>query len=561
MSHQRIVECVPNFSEGRDRAVIDAIAHALGSVAGARVLDVDPGAATNRTVMTLVGTPEAVLEAAFQGIRTAQQLIDMRKHTGAHARIGATDVCPFIPVSGVDMAECAELARRLGQRVGKELGIAVYFYEASASTPARRNLADVRAGEYEGLEAKLADPAWKPDCGPTQFNPKSGATVIGARPFLIAFNVNLNSRAKKLATEVANAIREQGKPQRSADGKLLKDAQGRTLYTPGRLKSVKAVGWFIEEYGRAQVSVNVTDFNVAGLEAVLDAADEEARAIGARVTGSELVGLVPLAALLQAGRHYLRRQGQCTGQSDARLVEVAVQSLGLSELKPFVPEQAIIEYRLRSERRSLAGLTLNAFADELASDSPAPGGGSVAGLVASLAAALCSMVANLTVAKKGYEHYDADNNRIAEASQALKAAFLRAVDDDTEAFEAFMTASRMPKVSAAEAAARTTALDVATRGAVAIPMSVLQRVPAVLRLASEVLEKGNRHAASDAATAAACALAAAEGALFNVLTNVHELDQSAAWVQQARSEAAQHMAVIRPAAGAVQRTFLARMEA
>ncbi|MSR75844.1 MAG: glutamate formimidoyltransferase [Planctomycetes bacterium] len=561
MSIERIVECVPNFSEGRERSIIDAIAKALDSVAGARVLDVDPGAATNRTVMTLVGAPEAVLEAAFQGIRVAQQLIDMRQHKGEHARIGATDVCPFIPVSGVSMEECAELARRLGKRVGNELGISVYLYEAAAATAQRRNLADVRAGEYEGLAAKLADPAWKPDYGPAQFNAQSGASVIGARPFLIAFNVNLNTRAKKLASDVANAIREQGTPQRGADGKLLKDAQGRTLTTPGRLKSVKAVGWIIEEYARAQVSVNVCDFNTTGVEAVFDAAEEEARALGARVTGSELVGLVPLAALLQAGRHYLKRQGQCSGQSDGRLIEVAVQSLGLAELKPFVPTQSIIEYRLRAETKTLAGLSLEAFADELASASPAPGGGSVAALVASLAAALCSMVANLTVGKKGYEQHDQDNNRIAETSQSLKGVFLRAIDEDTAAFDAYMAAMRLPKTSPVEAATRAAAMDVATRGAVAVPMSVLERIPSVLAIASEVLQKGNRNAASDAATAAACALAAAEGALYNVLTNIHELDQSVAWVAQARAQAARAMASIRPAAASVQSSFLSRMEA
>ncbi len=560
MNTERIVECVPNFSEGRDRAVIDAIARALGSVSGAQVLDVDPGAATNRTVITLVGNPESVLEAAFRGIQLAAELIDMSRHKGAHARIGATDVCPFIPVSGVSMEECAELARRLGQRVGTELGIPVYLYESAARTPERRNLADVRAGEYEGLAEKILQPAWKPDYGPAKFCARSGATVIGARPFLIAFNVNLNTRQKKLATEVANAVREQGRPQRGADGKLLKDTQGRTLCTPGRLKTVKAVGWVIEEYARAQVSVNVTNYEVAGLEAVLDACEEEARLLGVRVTGSELVGLVPLAAMRQAGRHYLAKQGQCTGQSDARLVEVAVQSLGLAELKPFKPHEAIIEWRLASGHKSLAGLTLEAFADELASDSPAPGGGSVAALVGSLGAALCSMVANLSVGRKGLEASDAVNNRVAQEAQALKAELLRAIDDDTQAFEEFMAASRLPKAHAAEAALRATALDAATQRAVEVPLHVLGRMLDVARLAAEALRHGNRNAASDAASAAACALAAAQAAHYNVLTNIRPLDPIPAWAADSGRRAATLMECVSSAAANVQREFLLRME-
>jgi glutamate formiminotransferase/formiminotetrahydrofolate cyclodeaminase len=560
MTSERIVECVPNFSEGRDKAVIDAIARALGSVNGATVLDVDPGAATNRTVITLVGSPEAVMEAAFRGIRTAAELIDMSVHKGAHARMGATDVCPFIPVTGVSMDECAELARKLGRRVGDELGIPVYLYESAASRPERRNLADVRAGEYEGLAEKMLQPAWKPDFGPVQFNARSGATVIGARPFLIAYNVNLNTKQKKLATEIANAVREQGRPQRGADGKLLKDAQGRTICTPGRLKTVKAVGWVIEEYSRAQVSVNVTNYEVAGLEAVFDACEEEARALGVRVTGSELVGLVPLAAMRQAGRYFLAKQGQCTGQSDARLVEVAVQSLGLAELKPFKPQEAIIEWRLAAGKKSLAGLTLEAFADELASDSPAPGGGSVAALVGSLGAALCSMVANLSVGRKGLEHADKANNAIAEAAQSLKAELLHAIDDDTQAFEEFMAASRLPKASPAEAAARAAALDRATKRAVDVPLHVLGRMGAVLRLAEGALENGNPNAASDAASAAACALAAAEAAHYNVLTNIRPLDPVPAWASEARANAATLMHSVSSAAAAVRGKFLVRME-
>jgi glutamate formiminotransferase/formiminotetrahydrofolate cyclodeaminase len=534
----KLVECVPNFSEGRDRSVIDRIAAALASVEGASVLDVDPGAATNRTVITVVGDPEAVVEAAFRGIRTASELIDMSRHRGEHPRIGATDVCPFVPVQGMTMEECAALARRLGERVGRELGIPVYLYEAAASTPARRNLADIRAGEYEGLPGKLADPEWAPDFGPAAFHPKSGATVIGARKFLVAYNVNLNTRSKKLAQEIAWAIREQGRPQRGPDGKVRKDGRGQTLHTPGRLPTVKAVGWFIEEYGRAQVSVNLTDFETAGLHDVFDACREEAQQLGLRVTGSELVGLLPLEALRRAGRHYLRAQGAATGVSDARLVEVAVQSLGLSEIAPFVAEDRVIEWRLRRGRPGLGELSLARFADEVASDSPAPGGGSVAALVGALAAGLVAMVGNLTVGRKGLEERASEADALAGKAQSLKDRLLRAIDEDTDAFHGVMAAMRMPRGTPEADAARATARAAALRRAVAVPAAVIDAAGEAVDLAARMLEVGNPQAASDAATAAACARAAAEGALFNVLTNLKDDPDGDAAGEGPRAESA-----------------------
>ncbi len=537
MSEPVIVECVPNFSEGKDRGVIDRIAAALGSVEGATVLDIDPGQATHRTVVTLVGHPEAVLEAAFRGIKASQELIDMSRHQGEHPRIGATDVCPFVPVSGITMEQCAELARRLGERVGRELKIPVYLYEAAAASPARRNLADIRAGEYEGLAKKILQPEWKPDFGPAQFDAKSGATVIGARKFLIAYNVNLNTRAKKLAQEIALEIREQGRPVKGPDGKPVKDAQGASVMKPGRLKNVKAVGWFIEEYGRAQVSINLTDYEVSGLHQVFDTCDEEARKLGLRVTGSELVGLVPKSALLAAGRHYLQRQAACTGVSEDRLIETAIQSLGLGDLAAFDPKTRIIENRLKPKGRSLSELSLKAFVDELGSDSPAPGGGSVAALVASLSAALTSMVGNLTVGRKGSEAHFAAADVLANSAQALKTRMLRAIDEDTEAFDRFMEASRLPKSTPAEIEHRTRVLDAATRQAIQVPLGVVTQCVSAAKLAQDMLPIGNPNAASDAATAGSCALAAAEGALYNVLTNLKGYSGDSAFADDARNRA------------------------
>ena len=555
---KKIVECVPNFSEGQDQAVIDQIVAAMDAVDGAAVLDVDPGAATNRTVVTVVGDPDAVCSAAFEGIRVASELIDMSRHSGEHARQGATDVCPFVPVSGVTMDECVALAQRLGGRVGDELGIPVYLYEDAASKPERRNLAKVRAGEYEGLEAKLASPEGAPDFGPTSFNARSGATAVGARKFLIAYNVNLNTRDKRVATEVALEVREQGRNMRGPDGKFVRDESGEPIKRPGRLQTVKAVGWVIEEYNRAQISCNLTDCEVASLHDVFDACEEEARKIGARVTGSELVGLVPLDAMLAAGRHYLGRMGRSTGLPEARVIEAAVQSLGLSEISPFDAADRIIEYRLRGGG-DLVTRTVKDFIDETSSESPAPGGGSVAAVCGSLGAALVAMVGNLTVGKRKMEGAWAACERISVRAQELKDAFLDDIDRDTDAFNAFMAAMRLKASTPEEEAGKKQAMIDATKGAIMVPFGVLERTPAVVEIASEVLDIGNPNAASDAATAAACAVACAEGALYNVLTNMKDFEGDAEWAADFRARALKLVDDVRSSARQVSESFVDRM--
>jgi glutamate formiminotransferase/formiminotetrahydrofolate cyclodeaminase len=530
----RLVECVPNFSEGRDRATIDAIADSVRGVDGVDLLDVDPGRATNRTVYTFVGEPLACAEAAFRAIRTAAERIDMRAHRGEHPRLGATDVVPFIPLAGTAMADCVELAKSLGRRVAQELGIPVYLYESAASRPERRNLSDIRAGEYEKLEAKLRDPAWAPDFGEARFHAKAGATVIGAREFLIAYNVDLNTRDRKLAQEIALTIREAGRAQRDAAGEIVRDAEGVSLKVPGTLRAVKAVGWVIDEYGRAQVSINLTDFKTTPLHAVFDECVRVADDLGVRVTGSEIVGLVPLEAMLQAGRHYLRRQKRSTGQPEARLVECAMQSLGLSDVSPFDPAKKIIEYRIRKEGRTLRGMTLAAFADELSTESPAPGGGSVASLCGAIAAALATMVGNLTHGRKGQEADWAEMERIARAGQDLKDAFLLDIDRDTDSFNAVLAAMRMPKNDEAEKAARAQAIEIANQGATLVPLGVLERSVEALRLATIAGERGNPNSVSDAGVAALCGLACAEGAFYNVRINLKSLTapESAAFIAE-----------------------------
>jgi glutamate formiminotransferase len=548
-----IVECVPNFSEGRRPAVIDQITGAIRAVDDVLLLDVDPGKATNRTVVTFVGGPEAVLEAAFQAIKTAAQVIDMRSHEGAHPRMGATDVCPFVPVSGITMEECAELARRLGKRVGEELGIPVYLYEHAASRPERRNLADVRKGEYEGLADKLRDPNWAPDFGPSSFNAKSGATVIGAREFLIAYNVNLNTRDRRFAQDIALDIREAGRAKRDGRGEILRNPDGSSITIPGRLKSVKAVGWFIEEYARAQVSINLVNYHVTGVHQAFDAADEEARKRGLRATGSELVGLIPLQAVLEAGKHYLRRQGKSAGLPERQIVETAVQSLGLAELGPFVPEEKIIEYRLARDRRGklLVARSVTGFVDLVSTESPAPGGGSVAALCGAMAAALAAMVANLTVGKKGLEtHWDAMKD-LAEQAQAEKDACLRAVDEDSQAFDRVMEAMRLPAASDAEKAEKSAKVLEANRGATLVPLRLLERTLGILALAQEAAAQGNPNSLSDAGTAAAAARAAAEGAYLNVIINLKNIEGDPAWVEATRARAGDLVSRARTLAGGI----------
>ena len=515
----KLVECVPNFSEGRNRAVIDAIAAAIFGVSDVKLLDVDPGADTNRTVYTFVGTPEGVREAAFQAARRALELIDMSVHAGAHPRIGAMDVCPVVPISDVTMDECVEIARAIGARIGGELKLPVYFYEHAATSDARRSLADIRAGEYEGLPRKLQDPAWQPDCGPAVFNPRFGATVVGAREFLIAYNVNLNTRDRKLANEIALNIREGGRLKRDAGGNPLHDDDGTPLKVPGRLKAVRAIGWYIEQYRQAQVSINLTSFRVSPLHVVFEAAREEAERLGLIVTGSELVGLTPLEPMIEAGRFYLRKQGRSAGVPERELVEMAVRSLGLGQLAPFDPDKKIIEYQFR-KAGPLASLAVDRFVDEVSTDSPAPGGGSVAALAGSLASALAAMVANLTVGKKGYEAVWDELAALAERAQAVKAQLVRAIDEDTEAFGGVLAAMRLPKGTPEQQAARDDAVERAYQDATRVPLATARLCLDALALAADAAAKGNVNSASDAGVAALVARAGAEGAGLNVLTNL-----------------------------------------
>ncbi len=515
----KLVECVPNFSEGRNQKVLDAIAEAIQGVDGVRLLDVDPGQSTNRTVMTFVGEPESVLEAAYQGIAKAQTLIDMRQHQGAHPRIGATDVCPFIPVSGVTMEDCVQLANQLGVRVGKDLGIPVYLYAEAAKAAERQNLADVRRGEYEGLSERMTA-GFKPDYGPANFNAVSGATVIGARQFLIAYNVNLNTRSVKLANEIAFSIREAGRAKRDAQGNIVKNADGTNVMVPGALACVKAVGWYIDEYEQAQVSINLIDYRVTSLHQVFDEVVRVADLLGVRVTGSEIVGLTPLNPILEAGRHYLEKQGLCSGVPESVLVATAVKSLGLSDITKFVPQEKIIEYRVEPKSKLLKNLSLTDFADAVSLDTPAPGGGSVAAAMATLSAGLTSMVANLTFAKKGFEAEQKAMNEIAVAAQSLKHRLMNLVDEDTVAFNACMTARRMPKASDEQKVIREKAIDSANKKATLVPYSVMEKSIEALDLAFAVADRGNPNSISDAGVALVAAQAAAEGAYMNVLINL-----------------------------------------
>ncbi len=522
-----LIECVPNFSEGRDPEVIRRITDQITGVDGAALLHVDRGVATNRTVVTFAGAPGPVLEAAFRAIRTAAELIDMRSHQGEHPRMGATDVCPLIPLSGISLEETAALSRELAGRVGRELGIPVYLYEAAQPDPARKNLSVIRAGEYEGLVEKMKRPEWKPDFGPSAFHPKSGATVIGARDFLIAYNVNLNTTSTRRANAIAFDVREAGRPKREGDpvtGKVVTDATGNPVMIPGSLKAVKAIGWYIAEYGIAQVSMNLTDIRTTPLHVAFDEVCRRADARGVRVTGSELVGLIPLAALLDAGRYFLRKQRRSTGVSEAELIKIAVKSLGLDQLAPFHPQERVIEYQLRKAGdRALAGMTVAAFADETASESPAPGGGSVAALLGSLGAALGTMVANLSSHKPGWDERWEEFSRWAEQGQQLKDELLRLMDEDTQAFNKVMAALGMPKGTAEEKAARKAALEQANQGAIAVPFRVMQVAFEAFALLEAMARTGNPASVSDAGVGVLCVRAAIRGAWLNVRINLSGL--------------------------------------
>ncbi|MEN8239547.1 MAG: glutamate formimidoyltransferase [Actinomycetota bacterium] len=543
----KLVACVPNFSEGRDRSIIDAITARIESTDGVKLLDVDPGQATNRTVVTFVGPPEAATDAAVAAAETARDLIDMASHTGEHPRFGAMDVCPLIPVSGVTMDETAEYARTLARRLGEEVGLSVYCYEKAALTPDRRNLADVREGEYEGLATRLADPAWAPDFGPSEFNGRSGATAVGARGFLVAYNINLNTTSTRRANAVAFDVRERGRVKRIGDpltGEVELDEHGEKVWLPGTLEGVKAIGWFIEEYGIAQISMNITDIEATPVHVAFDEVCRSAEGRGLRVTGSELVGLIPLSAVLDAGRHYLHKQQRSTGVSDAELIKIAVKSLGLDELGPFDPDEKIIEYAIDDDSDRLVDLSVRQFVEETASESVAPGGGSVAANVGALGAALGTMVANLSSHKRGWDDRWEEFSVWADMGKACHDELLTLIDRDTEAFNDIMAAFGMPKGTDAEKVARSEAIQAATRQAIEIPLRVMEVSLASMGAIAAMAEIGNPASASDAGVGALCARSAVMGAYLNVRINVPSLtDTDAASVYLERGLTMQEKAI------------------
>jgi glutamate formiminotransferase/formiminotetrahydrofolate cyclodeaminase len=518
---QKLLECVPNFSEGRNQEIIDQIAGAISAVSGVELLDVDPGKATNRTVMTFVGEPEKVVEAAFQAIKLARQLIDMRHHKGEHPRFGATDVCPLVPVSGISMEEAVEWARVLGKRVGEELNFPVFLYESAASAPHRRNLASVRSGEYEGLEAKLRQPEWQPDFGPAEFVPKTGTIAIGARDFLIAVNYNLNTTSVRRANSVSFDVREAGRLTKEKDPKTGEVVE---IRTPGKLKAAKAIGWYIEEYGIAQVSMNLTDIQTTPLHVAFDAVNESAFSRGMRVTGTEIVGMVPLRVLTDAGKHFLKKQNRSVGLPDQELIKIAVKSMGLDDLCPFEPNQKIIEYKLSQKPVDrLISMKLNQFTMEVASESPAPGGGSVAAYIAACGVALATMVANLSSHKRGWDDKTPYFSDWAEKGEAIRSKLLLCVDSDTEAFNRVMDAFGLPKSTPEEKELRSQAIQKAQLGAVDVPLGVMKIAREGLKVAQEMVEKGNPNSVSDAGVGANALLCGIYGAYLNVLINLKDL--------------------------------------
>ncbi len=524
---RKLIECVPNFSEGRDLNIIRQITDEIGRVDGVKLLDVDPGATTNRTVVTFVGTPDEVVEAAFQAVKKAQELIDMRRHKGDHPRFGATDVCPLVPVSGITMEETAGYARKLGERIGDELGIPIYLYENAATSEVRRNLANCREGEYEGLKDRVSSAEWKPDCGPAEFNEsvaRSGATAVGARDFLIAVNFNLNTTSTRRANAIAFDVREKGRPKREGNpitGKQVLDENGEPVMIPGTLKGTKAIGWFIEEYGIAQVSMNITNLTETPLHVAFDEVCEKAAARGVRVTGMEIVGLVPKKAIIDAGEHYLRKQSRSLGVTEAEKVKIAIRSLGLSDLKPWDPKEKIIEYVLAADEKkaSLVDLTCRGFADETASESPAPGGGSISAYLGALGAALAAMVANLSSHKAGWDNRWEEFSAWAVKGQQIKDDLLYLVDEDTNSFNRVMDAFGLPKGSDDERAARTAAIQEATKYATEVPFSTMQRAFDSFEVIRAMVEHGNPNSVTDAGVGALCARSAVIGAYLNVKIN------------------------------------------
>ncbi len=531
MSKKPLVECVPNFSEGRNRKVIDQITNEISRQEGVKLLDVDPGAATNRTVVTFVGEPEAVLEAAFNAIKKASELIDMSGHKGEHPRMGATDVCPLIPVRDISMEETAKLAAKLGKRVGDELGIPVYLYENAATRPERKNLATVRSGEYEGLADKFKDPEWKPDFGPAKFNPRTGATAISARDFLIAYNVNLNTTSVRRTNSVAFDVREKGRVKRKGDpisGEIVRDEKGDPVRVPGTCKGVKAIGWYIDEYEIAQISMNITDVRQTPLHKAFEECRKSATKRGLRVTGSELVGLVPKQVMIDAGKYYLTQQKRSHGIPEEEIIHIAVKSMGLDEFYPFDLEKKIIEYQIESlEPGPLASKNLREFANETASESVAPGGGSIAAYVGSLGASLATMVANLSSHKRGWDDRWDFFSDWAVKGEKLKEELLSLVDEDTNAFNAIISAIRLPKSTAEEKAERAKAIDAATKNAIEVPFRTMQLADEVFGVAEAMIKDGNPTSVTDAGVGALCARAASISAYMNVVVNCKDLDDEA----------------------------------
>ena len=528
---KQLIECVPNFSEGSDMAVIKQITDVIETVDGVKLLNVDPGKATNRTVVTFVGAPDEVIEAAFLAIKKASELIDMSKHTGEHPRMGATDVCPLVPIANIEMDEVVEYAHKLGERVGRELGIPGYFYENAATSNERKNLAVVRKGEYEALKSKLVDPEWKPDFGPAEFVKavNSGATAISARDFLIAYNVNLNTTSPRRANAVAYDIREKGRIKREGEtlsGAIVKDSQGSTLWTQGKLKHVKAIGWYIEEYGVTQVTMNITNIKETPLHKAFYETALAADARGIRATGSELVGLVPKSALIDAGKFFLKKQDRSTGIHESEIIKIAIKSMGLDELSPFIPEERIIEYMLAGDDTKLIDLSLSAFADETASESPAPGGGSIAAYVGSLGISLATMVANLSAHKRGWDERWEEFSNWAEQGQILKDELLFLVDEDTNSFNKIMEAMRLPKGSDSEKQTRKEAMDAATKYAILTPFRVMETSLKSMDIIQEMAEIGNPNSVTDAGVGALCARTAVIGAFLNVKINCKDFDDT-----------------------------------
>jgi len=528
---KQLIECVPNFSEGNDMAIIKQITDQIESVEGVRLIDVDPGKATNRTVVTMVGTPEEVCEAAFRAVKKAQELIDMRKHKGAHPRFGATDVCPLVPVANITMEEVVKYAHKLAKRIGDELNIPIFCYESAATEPKRRNLASCRQGEYEALAKRIETPEWKPDFGPSKWSEsvaKSGATAVGARNFLIAYNVNLNTTSVRRANSVAFDVRERGRIKREGDpltGKIVKDEKGNTVYEPGLLKTVKAIGWFIEEFGIAQISMNLTDITVTPLHVAYDTVFERANARGLRVTGSELVGVVPLQAMLDAGKYFLRKQKRSTGISDSEIIKIAVKSMGLDELYPFDPKKKIIEYILQDDdKKSLIKMNLTDFANETASESPAPGGGSISAYMGALGSALSGMVANLSSHKRGWDDRWEEFSNWAEKAKAIQDQLIKLVDEDTNAFNLIMNAFGLPKGTDEEKAARKQAIQDATKYAIEVPYRTLELCYESMHVAKAMAEIGNPNSVTDAGVGALAARSGVMGALLNMKINAADLE-------------------------------------